>query len=105
MGRDNLDNGNIFERRTDVLRRAVQIILLLGLALPVLAFAGTVNDVGKTTHSDLQKQAQGRDSVPVRPLPKAAAKRIYKRYLKSYEHPIPDQYDKKKSFSSGDSGG
>lgn len=51
------------------------------------------NDVGDTTHYLLQLQTGG--SVAGKPLPMLGdeATASYHRYLKSFEHPIPDFYE------------
>lgn len=64
----------------------------------------TVNDIGRTTHQDLEMQRSGRASVPVQPMSRAVATRVYKRYLKSFTYDIPKQFEQN-SFGTGTGGG
>lgn len=73
-------------------------ILGILLALPVMAAAGTVTDVGKTTRQALEKQSQGTEAAPTRPILKDVADRTYERYLKSFTYPIPNQFEREKGF-------
>ena len=49
--------------------------------------------VGDTTRHLLQMQACGDRSGPPRPMLGAEASASYQRYLKSFEHPIPEFYE------------
>ena len=76
----------------------------LGLAfclLPLAVIAGQVTDVGETTLSELEKQRSGENAVETRPMLKDVADRTYDRYLESFTHPIPDQFEREQEFTTG----
>ena len=67
---------------------------------PATAPAPTATDsaneetqVGNTTHQLLGMQAQGTHAGKHLPIPGPEASASYQRYLKSFEHPIPEFYD------------
>ncbi len=49
--------------------------------------------VGDTTHHLLQMQARGDHAGPPRPMLGAQGSASYQRYLKSFDHPIPEFYE------------
>ena len=63
--------------------------------------------LGADTRAWLQLQASGNAAVgTARPLPGEAADAIYQRYLDSFTHPVPEQFERQGSGGSGqDSGG
>lgn len=69
---------------------AVSLALVAGTAI-----AGSVTDIGQTTRSVLAMQAEGTNSVEPRPMLKEVAQRTYERFLESFTHPIPDQFERK----------
>lgn len=67
---------------------------------PAAAPAPTASDsaneetqVGNTTRQLLSMQAQGTHAGKHLPIPGPEASASYQRYLKSFEHPIPEFYD------------
>lgn len=78
----------------------LKVLTLTLMLLPLSAMCGTVNDVGKTTARNLQNQAQGKNAVKTRPMLKDAADRAYERYLQSFTHPIPDQFEREPGFKN-----
>lgn len=57
--------------------------------------------VGDTTRQLLSMQAQGTHAGKHLPIPGQEASASYQRYLKSFEHPIPEFYDAAVSKSTG----
>jgi len=51
------------------------------------------NDIGDTTRHLLQMQARGDHAAPARPMLGAEASAAWRRYLNSFEHPIPEFYE------------
>lgn len=81
---------------------AQALVFMAGCAVAVCSVqAGTVNDVGPTVRRALDMQSSGRKSVVTRPMLKDVADRTYERYLESFTHPIPEQFDRDETFSSG----
>jgi len=76
------------------------LIFAVGL-LPLAAFAGSVTDIGATTLTALEKQRSGENAVEVRPMLKDVADRTYERYLESFTHPIPAEFERDQEFLSG----
>lgn len=78
----------------------MRILVAISLALAsATAIAGSVTDIGETTRDVLAKQRQGESSVESRPMLKDTVERSYERYLESFTHPIPDQYEREGGFS------
>lgn len=83
-------------------------IIILALAAPLLAQAQDAAPAapaqpGDETRAWLQLQASGAASVPeAAPMSGEVADRVYQRYLKSFDHPIPAQFQRE-SFASGGS--
>lgn len=67
--------------------------------------AEPVSPVGADTRAWLALQSSGNsaDATTERPLPGEVADRIYQRYLKSFEQPIPAEF-KRQQISSGGGG-
>lgn len=78
----------------------LKIFVLTFMLLSFPAWCGTVNDVGKTTTQNMRNQAQGKNSVETRPMLKDAADRAYERYLESFTHPIPNQFEREPGFKN-----
>ncbi|WP_109127226.1 DUF3613 domain-containing protein [Dyella sp. C11] len=82
------------------------------VAVPQATDAGnntnTSTDVGDVTHQLLSMQAQGTRAGKQLPIPGQEASASYQRYLKSFDHPIPQFFDgtvsKNQSGSTGSSG-
>ena len=66
---------------------------------------GSITQVGDTTRQLLRIQAQGTRAGKHLPIPGQEASASYQRYLKSFEHPIPEFYETAVSKSGGDSTG
>jgi len=75
-------------------------ILFSAVLLPLGAMAGDLTEIGKTTRDVLEMQRSGENAAEVRPMLKDVAERGYERYLKSFEHPIPDQFERRSGFSA-----
>ncbi len=76
--------------------------LLLAFCLfPLAALAGQVTDIGGTTLGVLEMQRSGEKSVETRPMLKDVADRTYERYLESFTHPIPDQFEREGGLLTG----
>lgn len=87
---------------------AIAIFWLAAVAVPAAGVAGMPataggadgGEVGKDTRTWLELQRSGRSAAPDRPMSGAVASRVYKRYLDSFTHPLPDFYEEK-SLSGG----
>lgn len=78
----------------------MRVVTMIALALAcTTAFAGSVTDIGKTTRDVLAKQREGEGAVEPRPMVKDSVERSYERYLESFTHSIPDQYEGGEGFS------
>jgi len=85
--------------------RCAGLIALLLLTGPVWAgssdgVSGQSEEPGDETRAWLDLQRSGRAAAPDRPIPGPVASRIYKRYLESFEHPIPAQFDRESGMPS-----
>ena len=49
--------------------------------------------IGDATRALVSLQASGQQAGPALPIPGDQAKRSYARYLQSFEHPIPEQFE------------
>ena len=63
--------------------------------------ASAITQPGDVTHQLLSMQAQGTHAGKHLPIPGPEASASYQRYLKSFEHPIPEFYDAAVSKSAG----
>lgn len=80
-------------------RRPMKKTLILVFSLfPFSVLAGQVTDVGKATHNALEQQRSGVNAAPTRPMLKDVADRTYERYLESFTHPIPEQFEREQGF-------
>lgn len=92
------------------MRGNLMIALFLGLAAaPVFSDDASASAppaaFGDQTRAWVSLQESGAAASKVeRPLSGEAGTRVYERYLRSFEHPIPEQFERQ-SFSSGSSGG
>lgn len=76
--------------------------IILAMAMfPLVALADSVTDIGDTTLKVLEQQRTGVGAVENRPMLKDVATRTYDRYLESFTHPIPDQFEREDSFVTG----
>jgi hypothetical protein len=96
------------------MKKSAAFILLLGISTtaftqpppnspanpPTPGFATTesapafhASQVGDTTRYLLQLQSSGSQAAPALPMLGDEATAAYRRYLKSFDHPIPDFYD------------
>ena len=55
-------------------------------------------DPGNGARSWLDLQRSGRAAAPVRPLPGPVASRIYRRYLESFDHPVPMFFERERGM-------
>ncbi|MDD3762300.1 MAG: DUF3613 domain-containing protein [Nevskiales bacterium] len=80
-------------------------VLVGGWALPLMAQEPAAEPrIGDQTRQWLELQQSGNASLgAIRPMPGDVADKVYERYLKSFEEPIPQQFDRE-SFVS-DTGG
>lgn len=83
-------------------------LLLLLLALPLGALAqeetSQPREIGADTRAWTELQKSNTASLAVsRPLPGEVANKVYERYLKSYEHPIPEHFDRESLGTGGSS--
>jgi hypothetical protein len=92
------------------MRENLMIALFLGLAAAP-AFSDEAStapapaNFGDQTRAWVSLQESGAAASKVeRPLPGEAGTRAYERYLHSFEHAIPEQFERQ-SFSAGGSGG
>lgn len=65
----------------------------------------TVTAVGPTATNALAMQASGRNGVEVTPMLDDVALRVYERYLKSFDNPIPQFFEEQTFTPNGGSGG
>lgn len=73
---------------------------------PVPAAAADMNtDVGSVTRQLLGMQRQGTNAGKALPIPGQEASASYQRYLKSFEHPIPEFYEAAVSKNAGSTSG
>lgn len=56
---------------------------------------------GGVTRSWLDLQRSGRSAAPDRPMSGVVASRVYKRYLNSFEHPLPEFFGREPAAASG----
>ncbi len=69
-----------------------------------VAYAEETPKVGPDTRAWTELQRSGAAAAPdVQPLPGEVADKVYQRYLKSYERPIPSEFGRER-FVSGDGG-
>jgi hypothetical protein len=86
--------------------RTAGLIVIWLLMGAVLAGDGTdtvghgSGELGADTRAWLELQRSGRSAAPERSLPGPVASRIYDRYLNSFEHPVPDQFERDSVMSS-----
>ena len=81
------------------------------IIIPLLCAASTVraqqavnaqSQDGAQTRAWIELQTRAADSpAPPRPVSGEVADQVYQRYLKSFSHPIPDQFDRQKFVESG----
>lgn len=53
---------------------------------------------GSGTRSWLELQRSGQAAAPARPLPGPVASRIYRRYLESFDHPVPMLFERERGM-------
>ena len=53
---------------------------------------------GSGTRSWLELQRSGQAAAPARPLPGPVATRIYRRYLESFDHPVPMFFERERGM-------
>lgn len=81
-------------------------IIVLWLAAVTAPMAGAADvqttagnaatdEVGEDTRTWLELQRSGRSAAPDRPMSGVVASRVYKRYLDSFSHPLPDFFEEK----------
>lgn len=81
-------------------------IIILALVAPLLAQAQDAAPAapaqpGDETRAWLQLQASGAAAVPeAAPMSGEVADKVYQRYLKSFDHPIPEHF-RREGFASG----
>lgn len=73
---------------------AVALLLCAGPLAAEIPGEGHDRDPGAETRAWLQLQSSGEQAAPSPRQPGDAASRSYRRYLKSFERPIPDSYFK-----------
>ena len=82
--------------------RRAGLACVIGWAVSFGAGAVALDAVGERTREALALQREGRAAAPTRPMPEPAAKRSYERYLESFSHPIPEQFDRNDGFDVRD---
>lgn len=87
--------------------RRLMMLLLAATALPALAqTAGEPAPIGQQTRAWLDLQASNSAALGApEPVPGEVATRVYERYLKSFEHPIPEDFEREAFVESGGQGG
>ena len=55
-------------------------------------------DPGSGTRSWLDLQRSGQAAAPARPLPGPVASRVYRRYLESFDHPVPMFFERERGM-------
>ncbi|MEQ1439610.1 DUF3613 domain-containing protein [Fontimonas sp. SYSU GA230001] len=86
-------------------RGMLTALMMLGLPLAALAAEPREPAVGDDTRTWLEYQESGRAAPPdVRPMPGEVADKVYQRYLQSFEHKIPERYERERFVSSGSGG-
>lgn len=77
--------------------------LAVGFASPAAAQGDAAVPVGEQTRAWLDLQASGTQaSEAERPMSGELAERVYQRYLDSFTHPIPEQFQREAFTSDGD---
>lgn len=56
------------------------------------------SEPGSGTRSWLELQRSGQVAAPARPLPGPVASRIYRRYLESFDHPVPMFFERERGM-------
>lgn len=64
------------------------------------AGGGVPSEFGSETRSWLELQRSGQAAAPERPVSGAVASRTYKRYLKSFDHPLPEFFGRDSAVPS-----
>ncbi|HEY0973474.1 MAG TPA: DUF3613 domain-containing protein [Solimonas sp.] len=78
---------------------------LLMTSAPLSANPGEQPSFGADTRAWVELQRSGAAASPeVQPVPGEVADKVYQRYLKSFDQPIPAEFDRER-FVSGSSGG
>lgn len=74
------------------------------LSLPLVGKADPKSGTDARAWVDLQKSGKAA-SKQTRPVPGEVADKTYERYVKSFDHPIPETYNRESFTSGGDSSG
>lgn len=77
---------------------------VLVLALPLAAMADPKPGTETRAWIDLQKSGKS-SATDSRPMPGEVAGKVYDRYVKSFDHPIPETYSRESFVSSGSGSG
>lgn len=92
------------KHRSPVLFTALIPVLLLASAA-ALADDAPPPASGADARAWLDLQNSGSASAPTpRPMPGEVADRVYERYLKSFEHPLPERFEREDLGTGGSSG-
>lgn len=89
------------------MKRSMSLLILALVSGPVWAAESSSQpspETGETTRAWLELQRSNNASWGTpRPMPGEVAKRVYDRYLQSFEQPIPGQFERE-GFVGGSSG-
>lgn len=81
------------------------LLLMAGSAMAQDNPQSAPMQVGDETRQWLELQASGNASLgTIRPMPGEIADKVYQRYLDSYDHPLPETFDRD-SFTTDSGGG
>lgn len=85
-----------------------KLLIIIALTMPFAAWADDKNTsykLGDEVHAwtDLQKSGAASNPV-VQPMPGEIADKVYDRYLKTFDYPIPETFERE-SFVGGSGGG
>lgn len=89
--------------RIQTLIRGGVFVAAAGLASPALAQGSEEQRIGEQTRAWVDLQASGTQaSTAERPMTGELAERVYQRYLDSFTHPIPEQFQREAFTSDGE---
>ncbi len=80
-----------------LLTGAVQAVETNGMPTPATQSAPEI--AGSATRTWLELQRSGRSAAPVRPMSGAAAAQVYRRYLRSFDHPLPMFFERESGIA------
>lgn len=80
-----------------LLTGAVQAVETTGMPMSSTQAAPVVT--GSATRTWLELQRSGQSAAPVRPMSGEAASHVYRRYLRSFDHPLPMFFERESGIA------